>query len=324
MDLGEKGANRAKWADRQRHRSGRGKQKAQGGPGRGGRAQQQGKALETNADRYEEDADDLGRGGDAGRAGSSRSGGADLAELLNAVDANVWSAYGRYRAVVEDVGRAPPLATDGTDPEELSINLDALAASLSALPLSEVLRISPRLLAGMQSSDPADEAISSTSTASVLPHKGNTQHSVPGHAPQPAQAQGTLPSFAQEEPTQSVVACESDASDKVVRELGTAAVANNGRASPQRVEPIASTTGTPSADMVPEARTRDATPHQKPGASDEVDDELDALLAFSKKESSRSGAAETSGDVRSTSTKKTQHKGAHRGQENLEEWLDSL
>ncbi|GIL47144.1 hypothetical protein Vafri_4037 [Volvox africanus] len=143
MDLNEKALARQKFrSSRGRGRAGR------GGAHRGG--QYTGLArgephrdLASNAYRYEDDVEEEG-------VVAPKSQGADLETLIEDADVQFNQSFYRFRAQLHDITEeVPPLGA--THPEQLlAIDLDALAGSLSALPLHMLLGLEPQFLADVE------------------------------------------------------------------------------------------------------------------------------------------------------------------------------
>ncbi|GMH38092.1 hypothetical protein BSKO_05976 [Bryopsis sp. KO-2023] len=121
----------------------RGTPRGRGRRGRGGGRRYSDKhqpALSTNADRYVESGDE----GEDPNIPVSKSEGQDLESLLHNLHLTEWGAYSHHRILVNELNREPPLATDGSHPKELALDMSSLAISLGTLPLHEVLDIDPK------------------------------------------------------------------------------------------------------------------------------------------------------------------------------------
>ncbi|GLI58759.1 hypothetical protein VaNZ11_000516 [Volvox africanus] len=134
---------------RQKFRSSRGRGRAgRGGAHRGGQYTglargEPHRELDSNAYRYEDDAEEEG-------VMAPKSQGADLETLIEDADVQFNHSFYRFRAQLHDITEeVPPLGA--TRPEQLlAIDLEALAASLSALPLHTLLGLEPQFLAEVE------------------------------------------------------------------------------------------------------------------------------------------------------------------------------
>ncbi|KAG2483289.1 hypothetical protein HYH03_017836 [Edaphochlamys debaryana] len=136
---------------RQKFRSSRGRGRGghrgggRGGAQRGPAREAPSSDLDSNAFRFEDGSEALEDG-----VVAPRSQGADLEELLADADVQFSQVFYRFRAALQDATQdAPPLGA--TQPDQLlALDLDALGASLAALPLHTLLGLEPEYLEGLE------------------------------------------------------------------------------------------------------------------------------------------------------------------------------